>query len=89
MPDGYRGPFKGQGREAGVGKGTLYEYFDSKDEMIAEAILIWIGDLIEGARIISQKVEDPEIRLRTFVNETMAEFTRDQKAVQTAISITA
>ncbi len=72
---------------AGVGKGTIYEYFDSKDEMIAAAILIWMEDLIEGARFLSQRIEDPERRLRTFVSETMAEFTRDQKAIKTAISV--
>jgi len=72
---------------AGVGKGTIYEYFDSKDEMIAAAILIWMEDLIEGARALSQRIEDPELRLRTFVSETMAEFTRDQSAIQTAISV--
>ena len=72
---------------AGVGKGTIYEYFDSKDEMIAAAILIWIEDIIEGARSLSQRIEDPEQRLRTFVGESMAEFTRDQSAIQTAISV--
>jgi AcrR family transcriptional regulator len=72
---------------AGVGKGTIYEYFDSKDEMISAAILIWIEDIIEGARSLSQRVEDPEQRLRTFVSETMAEFTRDQSAIRTTISV--
>lgn len=72
---------------AGVGKGTIYEYFDSKDEMIAAAILIWLEDIIEGARSLSQRIEDPELRLRTFVSESMAEFTRDQLAIQTSISV--
>jgi len=72
---------------AGIGKGTIYEYFDSKDEMIAAAILIWIEDLMEGAHSLSQQIEDPEQRLRTFVGVTMEEFTRDQSAVQTAISV--
>jgi len=72
---------------AGVGKGTIYEYFDSKDEMIATAVLIWLEDLIEGARSLSHRIEEPELRLRTFIKETMAEFTRNQKAIQTAISV--
>ena len=72
---------------AGVGKGTIYEYFDSKDEMIAAAILIWLEDIIEGARSLSQRIEDPELRLRTFVSESMSEFTRDQSAIQTSISV--
>ena len=72
---------------AGVGKGTIYEYFDSKDEMIAAAILVWLESIIEGARSLSQRIEDPELRLRTFVSETMAEFTKDQTAIQTAISV--
>lgn len=72
---------------ANVGKGTIYEYFKSKDEMIATAILIWIEDLIEGARSLSQQIEDPEQRLRTFVGQTMAGFIRDESAVRTAISV--
>jgi AcrR family transcriptional regulator len=72
---------------AGVGKGTIYEYFDSKDEMIAAAILIWLEDIIEGARSLSQRIDDPELRLRTFISESMAEFTRDQSAIQTSISV--
>ena len=72
---------------AGVGKGTIYEYYTSKDEMIAAAILIWLEDIIEGARSLSQRIEDPEQRLRTFVSESMAEFTRDQSAIQTSISV--
>lgn len=73
--------------KAGIGKGTIYEYFDSKDELIAAAILIWIEDLIEGARLLSQQEVDPEKRLRIFVGQTMAVFTRDQSAIQTAISV--
>lgn len=74
---------------AGVGKGTIYEYFDSKDEMIAAAILVWLESIIEGARSLSQRIEDPELRLRTFVSETMAEFTKDQTAIQIAINLVA
>lgn len=72
---------------AGVGKGTIYEYFDSKDELVAAAILIWLEDIIEGARLLSQRVDDPELRLRTFVNESMAEFSRDQQAIHTSIAV--
>ena len=72
---------------AGVGKGTIYEYFGSKNEMMASAILIWLEDIIEGARSLSHRIEDPEQRLRTFVSESMSEFTRDQQAIQTSISV--
>lgn len=72
---------------AGVGKGTIYEYFASKDEMIAAAIHIWLEDIIEGARSLCQQIEDPELCLRTFVKESMVQFTKDQVAIQTSISV--
>jgi AcrR family transcriptional regulator len=72
---------------AGVGKGTIYEYFDSKEELVAEAVLIWIEDIIDRARSSSQSIEDPELRLKTFVSESMAMFTSDQQAIKTTISI--
>ena len=73
--------------KAGVGKGTIYEYFSSKDELTATAILIWIEDIIEGARLLCEQIPDPELRLRTFVGESMAAFIKDSSSIQTTISV--
>ena len=34
-------------REAGVGKGTIYEYFSSKDDLIATSIRICMDNMIQ------------------------------------------
>jgi AcrR family transcriptional regulator len=35
--------------KAGVGKGTIYEYFPSKDELIATSIRLWMEEMIAEA----------------------------------------
>ncbi len=48
-------------REAGIGKGTIYEYFDSKEEMIARALFYQLDVIMvetSGALEQAKTVED-------------------------------
>jgi AcrR family transcriptional regulator len=59
-------------REVGLGKATLYEYFESKEELFAAIIKKEAGRSID---IIEQKVkeqETPEGKLRAFFRERIA-----------------
>ncbi|AKL93682.1 transcriptional regulator TetR family [Clostridium aceticum] len=42
-------------KEAGIGKGTVYEYFDSKKQLFERSILYITEQYIEGAREIIKK----------------------------------
>ena len=39
-------------KEAGIGKGTIYEYYPSKEELIATAIRIWMEGMIEETEVV-------------------------------------
>ncbi|MFA7533081.1 MAG: TetR/AcrR family transcriptional regulator [Tissierellaceae bacterium] len=44
-------------KAADIGKGTIYDYFDSKEEVISKAIVYSIGEEI---RLITEKVRDKD-----------------------------
>ncbi len=53
--------------EAGVGKGTLYEYFDNKQHIFDEACIEYVDSIIENIKYISNKVD-------TFKNKLLILF---------------
>lgn len=75
--------------EAGIGKGTLYEYFDSKDELVAatiDTIIRLAQDSIYGEL---NTIEDPEDKLRRFIRLLVDLFTEEAGIFRLFIEITA
>jgi AcrR family transcriptional regulator len=70
---------------AGVGKGTIYEYFDSKEELFSEAIVAWVEELDREARHRFEGIRDPEERLRRLCQVAMEPFLHDERTVRIAI----
>ncbi len=70
---------------AGVGKGTIYDYFDSKEELFSEAIVAWVEQLDTEARRRLEGVRDPEQRLRRLARVAMEPFLDDERTVRIAI----
>ena len=56
---------------AGVGKGTLYEYFESKADIFVAAILEWMKQLTEQFADRLEKIDDPVQQLRAFTEMTI------------------
>ncbi len=54
-------------REAGIGKGTIYEYFDSKDEIFAEAFAHFTERLDEVMAKRLFKMHDPVEKLEALI----------------------
>jgi AcrR family transcriptional regulator len=52
---------------AGIGKGTVYEYFSSKEEIFVHAINDWIMDLINRMVEQTRDIINPVERLKTFI----------------------
>ncbi|MCP4707292.1 MAG: TetR/AcrR family transcriptional regulator [Planctomycetes bacterium] len=71
----------------GVGKGTLYEYFESKEEMVAVALMVWIEDVMLGLESAFSGVEEPDVRLKMFVESSMEAFLADKKMIQFSLAI--
>ncbi len=74
-------------RAAGIGKGTVYEYFTSKDELIATSIFLWCESVIEGAMSIIREIKDPEQKLRTFVLLSVEPLIADEHSIKTSVFI--
>ena len=72
---------------AGIGKGTIYEYFESKEELILNAVKAWtegveaeVGKQIEG-------IDDPVKRLRKYAHSSMAAFVSDKRIMRLFIAM--
>lgn len=53
---------------AGIGKGTVYEYFHSKEEIFVHAVNNWIMDLIHQLVDKTRNIENPVRRLEIFIS---------------------
>ena len=70
---GYGATSVGQiARAAGIGKGTIYEYFDTKADIFFAAVLEWMKRLEGQFSERLDAVEDPVDRLRLFVELSAA-----------------
>jgi AcrR family transcriptional regulator len=57
---------------AGVGKGTIYEYFHTKEDLFIASINEWIEqDLTQMTELVNEN-DDPVIKLFTFIQGSMA-----------------
>lgn len=74
-------------QEAGIGKGTIYEYFSSKDDLIATSIRIWMNNMIEETEKALEKFPDPEARLKAYVHSFVEMFLTDEKMPRLIVSI--
>ncbi len=72
---------------AGVGKGTIYEYFESKEDLIRFAIVSWVEEIEEKAGKILDATTPSEQRLRKFVHAMMEGFLSDERVVRISIGI--
>lgn len=52
---------------AGIGKGTIYEYFKTKDEIVAKALVYTIKKHVHRARLAVQKVTGFDRRVEAFL----------------------
>lgn len=64
--------------EAGVGKGTLYEYFPSKDDLIISCFHQFFEDYQAHAEQVQTRPDDPADKIRQFIKLSF-DFFRDQK----------
>lgn len=52
---------------AGIGKGTVYDYFPSKEEIFVHAVNDWIMELFNRMVETTRNIDDPEKRLKIFI----------------------
>lgn len=72
---------------AGIGKGTIYEYFESKEEVILYAIEAWIESMEEKAEKQIEGIEDPVECLRTYVHSAISAFMSDKRVTRLFVTM--
>ena len=74
---------------AGVALGTIYRYFESKDQLLAAALAEWTADLERGLEERPADGDDPQARLIDVIRRASRPIERNQKlssALVTAVS---
>ena len=51
-------------KEAGIGKGTVYRYFEDKDDLYYQVILRGLDELVASVREVAEREQDPAQGLR-------------------------
>jgi len=64
-------------QEAGVGKGTIYEYFRSKEEIFVAAFQLFFSNLNYNIERSLARTDDPVQKLKIIIEETMQGFLQD------------
>lgn len=73
-------------KAAGIGKGTVYEYFDSKEELVLAGMAVWTEEVEAGVEASIDLSQSPEERLRALCAGTMHAFLSDPTIIKAFIS---
>jgi AcrR family transcriptional regulator len=70
-------------KQAGIGKGTVYEYFSSKEELIFTAFVAWMEDMM-GSEMAERlfSIEDVEERFRAAIRAMVEPFMTDDRVIK-------
>ena len=63
----------------GVGKGTIYEYFRSKEELITYAMELYVEEAEEKVGLFLDGINDPKERLRHYSIQIVEHIIEDPK----------
>lgn len=74
-------------RAASVSKGTIYLYFDSKEDLFFSAVAAWVDDMISQTGGVVSRDLEPAERLRKLVHAMVEVFIPDQRSVRIAAAI--
>lgn len=69
-------------RAAGIGKGTVYEYFTSKEELILSAFRVWLEEMSDLWQTAFETTQHPADRLRTYVHAIIHAYLDDDRTVK-------
>lgn len=62
---------------AGIAKGTVYEYFPSKDKLFIAAVMAFVDDSENAMKERLAAIEDPFVRLVTFIGVSIESCSRE------------
>lgn len=62
---------------AGVGKGTMYEYFSSKEELINFSLTLYVEQIEQKVASLIAGIPNPKTRLRNYLHEVIQAIKND------------
>ena len=70
-------------KAVGIGKGTVYEYFASKEDIVGTALIAWVENMM-GAELeaMLSSIENPAERLKKSVMMMMETMLEDERTVK-------
>lgn len=71
----------------GIGKGTIYEYFSSKEQLIIHSIAVWTTLLEKEIEALVGDIPDPLERLHRYVDVLMDQFTGDERTLNLMVNL--
>ena len=74
-------------QEAGLSKGSLYVYFDSRDELILCALKDWTDQLIQYAGGSLESMKDTPERFRDYCSTITEGFVKDPRALKILVAV--
>ena len=80
-------PIERIAKAAKIGKGTIYQYYRSKNELIVDSVLTYFEHLDQLAQDASQQFDNPEERLRFEVTSIVNTLLEDKRYSQIVVGI--
>ncbi len=74
-------------KAARIGKGTIYEYYRSKTELIFDSVLTYFEQLDRLTQDASQQFDNPEERLRFEVKRIVRSLLQDKRYSQIVVGV--
>ena len=74
-------------RAAGVGKGTIYEYFQSKDDLISFALELYVERIEESTSNLLVGIPNPKERIKRYVFAVIKTFMNDPRTMGITVAI--
>jgi len=72
---------------AGIAKGSVYDYFESKNDLILYAVKTGIEIIKQKGEKESRGIGDPAERFRTFIRSLMKFWVKDKQLVKLTIAL--
>jgi len=72
---------------AGIGKGTIYEYFSSKEELVVFSIMTTVEEMMFQVEKLLDEIDDPVEKLKSYVYSTMEVFVNDKRMVKFMVNM--
>ena len=74
-------------RSAGVGKGTIYEYFSSKEDLINYSLTLYVQGIEGRVMPLISDIPDPKDRLRQYVHEIIKAIKNDPHTMGVLLAV--